>query len=73
MGHDNIHMYTQMKTCPVCDKKFVCSVSDWAYKIEHGTLAPKFFCSWHCIQAYRAGLEAIKQAYKGGETNANRK
>lgn len=55
MGHDNIHMYTQMKTCPVCNKKFVASVSDWVYAIRIGTHKPKFFCSWSCLQKYRKG------------------
>lgn len=53
MGHDNVHMYTQIKTCPVCNKNFTASVSEWAYAIRSGTHRPKFFCSWSCLQKYR--------------------
>lgn len=53
MGHDNIHMYAQARTCPLCNKTFYCSVGEWAYKAAAHSGKYRYFCSWSCLQKYR--------------------
>lgn len=47
------------RTCPVCKKKFY-ATSVWAYYIGE-RVAGKTFCSWKCIQAYRARQQESKR------------
>ena len=46
------------KKCKQCGKRFEAS-SEWAYKESKGHKHFLWFCSYHCIQAYRREKERL--------------
>lgn len=53
-----VYIEAMFRTCKQCGKEFACNdPGEWAYKLKNHQKPLVFFCSWHCIQAYRKDHE----------------